>query len=60
MLCSKCVYYAQTNTYTKCMLFNMYVNIAKDYKCKGNLFAPKDVLIKTSSTSSNVKQQIKK
>ena len=57
MLCSKCVYYSQTNTYTKCMLFNMYVSIAKDYKCKGFLFSPKDVLPNKLNNISNVKNK---
>ena len=55
MICSKCIYYSQTTTYTKCILFNMYVNIAKEYKCKGFLFTPKYI-----DKLSNVKNQIKK
>ncbi len=57
MLCSKCIYYTQTNTYTKCMLFNTYVNIVRDYKCKGFLFTPK---FSDIDKLSNVKTQLKK
>ena len=41
MNCSKCLYFAILKPYSKCLKFNMFVDIARNDRCKGFLFVPK-------------------